>query len=82
MDFASIGVPAIVNNEHIYSRVVHKKNGFLCDGSFRGWLDGLAYFADDITRNECGDSAHEVAHERTIDAYASEFGDLLLQLVN
>jgi hypothetical protein len=82
MDFASIGVPAIFNHEEIYRRVVHKQNGFLCDGTYDGWLEGLAYLADQRTRDACGDAAHTTAHQRTLGDYASEFAGAMLALLD
>jgi hypothetical protein len=79
-DFASIGVPGIYNNTTVYHRVLHRQNGFVCDGTFRGWIDGLEYFADDVNRNECGDTAYRDAAARSIDTYASELAAVIRKL--
>ncbi len=76
-DFASIGVPGIFNNTEVYARVMHRQNGFICDGLYQGWLDGLAFFAEEAIRNQCGDAAHRTAQERTLKNYAAEFGSVL-----
>jgi hypothetical protein len=79
MDFASIGIPGIFNNRRIYPRVSHQRNGFICEGTFDGWLEGLTYFATQHARQECGDAAHASARERTIDEFAREFADVLME---
>ena len=82
LDFASIGVPGIFNNPAIYRRVVHEENGFLCDGTYRGWLDGLAYFADRGARTRCGEAAYVKAQERMLEHYASQMGSAIVGLVD
>lgn len=81
LDFASIGAPGIFNNPEIYRRVIHQENGFLCDGTYQGWLDGLTYFADPGARARCGDAAYAHAQERTLEHYASEMASAILGLV-
>ena len=82
LDFASIGVPAVFNHGEIYNRVIHKQNGFLCDGTSAGWLAGLRYFADCSIREECGEAAHATATLRTIEHYASEMVDVMSPLLD
>lgn len=78
LDFASIGVPGIYNNGRIYCRVEHQQTGFLCDGTYEGWLEGLEYFANPSTRDRCGDAAYRQGNQRTIKHYTDEFRKALL----
>jgi hypothetical protein len=79
-DFGSIGVAGIYNNTAVYHRVLHRQNGFVCDGTYRGWVDGLEHFADEANRNQCGDTAYHDAAARSIDTYAAELAALIRNL--
>jgi hypothetical protein len=80
LDFASIAVPGIFNNPEIYGRVSHERTGYLCDGSYDGWLAGLAYFAFQENRIRCGEAAHRNSYRRTTETYAEELGELIVRL--
>jgi hypothetical protein len=82
LDFASIGVPGIFNNAEIYKRVSHQQNGYLCNGLYAGWLDGLAFFANESARNQCGDETHRTAHERMLKHYATELSSIMLGVLS
>lgn len=82
LDFASIGVPGLYNNRHVYSRVKHKETGFFCDNTYDGWIEGLTFFADEAARTRCGDEAHKECYTRTLSSYAEEFAAVINELVN
>lgn len=76
LDFASIGVAGIYNNKTVYAAVRHRVDGFICDDSLAGWLDGLTYLADSTNRVELGHAAREVVRkDRSIENYAARLGD-------
>jgi hypothetical protein len=80
-DWGSAAIPGIYNNSRIYQRVIHQKNGFLCDGTYDGWLEGLRYFADSKARHECGMAAHAEGQKRTLETYSREMADAFLSVI-
>jgi hypothetical protein len=78
LDYGSLGIPGIYNNNTVYNSVKHKINGFLCGASGSSWLDGLTYFADFDNRKRCGDNAYfDVNTHRSFENQSENISNIL-----
>lgn len=83
LDFASIGIPGIYNNQQVYPEVVSGVNGLICEDSTTGWADALNRFADPGLRRSCAVAAREMVQKnRSLESYAARLGDAYARLVS
>ncbi len=83
LDFASLGVPAVFNNERVYAKVRHQVDGYMTVDSQAGWFEAFRYFSEESNRRNCGNAARDIVRdERGITHYAGHLAGLYAKLLD